>query len=616
MYPVMLDLEGKHCLVVGGGGVALRKVEGLIDAGAVTKVVAAEAVPALRKLASEEKIGLSLREYEEGEAADFDLVFAATDSRSVNDAVSTDARKAGVWVNVADQPDLCTFYLPARLRRGNLQISISSEGKAPFAVRRLRRMLESLFGSEWAEWMEAASRFRDKVRKLNLTASEENRCFERFFSGSIDKERYVVHVPSENEEKLWVGETERICEESRERTIRLAEDDHRHQGLVSLVGAGPGDAGLLTVRGRERLLKADSVVFDHLAETVLPCELSPSVELHPVGKRAGYHPVSQEEINALLIRLGRAGKRVVRLKGGDPYVFGRGGEEAEALAAAGIPFEVIPAVTAALAASNYAGIPVTYRREVVQLSLVTAHESAKKGGPQVRWDLLGQNRHSTLVGYMGVTNLNRVVDRLIQGGMEPCTPAAMIEYGTTSRQRVVMSGLADLVATVRNAGIQPPAVFVIGPAVKHAERLDWFGSRPLHGERLVAVNTPADVLDTLELAGAEIIVLPIPVTPAAEIVLDALPITGCLIGTPEGVDIVEDLRDRRTWSTQARAVCFGEITAKRARSYGWDRVDIVNEKPGLFEIAQVFREARESGKFKTGVESSKVEGRGHRSVNF
>lgn len=614
MYPIMLDLEGKRCLVVGGGGVALRKVEGLIDAGAVTRVVAPEAVSALQRLATEQKVELCTRGYRRGEAAEFDLVFAATDSQSVNEQVSTDAQESGIWVNVADQPDLCTFYLPARLRRGDLQISISSEGRAPFAVRRLRKMLEKLFGSEWAEWMEAAGRFRERIRKLNLKGPEENACFERFFSGSIDQERFVVHVPSEEEEKAWIGQRETACDEPREKEMRLVEDDHRQEGLVSLVGAGPGDAGLLTVRGRDRLLRAEAVVFDHLAETVLPCELGPDVELHPVGKRAGYHPVSQDEINALLIRLGRAGKRVVRLKGGDPYVFGRGGEEVESLAEAGIPFEVIPAVTAAMAASNYAGIPVTYRREVVQLSLVTAHETAKKGGPQVRWDLLAQDRHSTLVGYMGVTNLSKVVDRLIEEGMEPCTPAAMIEYGTTSKQRVVKSGLTDLVAAVRNAGIQPPAVFVIGPAVSHAERLDWFGKRPLHGERLVAVDIPTEMREALELAGAEVIPLPVPVTPAAEIVLDALPITGCLMGTPEAVNVVEDLRDRRNWRPDARAVCFGETAGRRALEYGWEKIDIADEDAEPSEVVLCFRADGESGI--EADESSRVGGTVHRTVNF
>ena len=199
---------------------------------------------------------------------------------------------------------------------------------------------------------------------------------------------------------------------------------------VSLVGAGPGCPGLLTVRGRRRLAEADAVVYDRLAAGALPCDLPDTVELHAVGKAAGGHPVPQDEINALLVLLARAGKRVVRFKGGDPYVFGRGGEEAEALAAAGIPYEVVPGVTAGVAALAWAGIPATHRGEAVRLSLVTAHDAIQGEDPAVRWDLLAADDRATLVGYMGVAALPEVVARLLEAGMDPATPAAMIEQPT------------------------------------------------------------------------------------------------------------------------------------------------------------------------------------------
>ncbi|MBI4863530.1 MAG: uroporphyrinogen-III C-methyltransferase [Candidatus Riflebacteria bacterium] len=240
------------------------------------------------------------------------------------------------------------------------------------------------------------------------------------------------------------------------------------RGPVSLVGAGPGDRGLLTVRGRERLLAADAIVCDRLAVTTLPCDLPASVELHWVGKEAGHHPVPQDEINALLVRLAREGKRVVRLKGGDPYVFGRGGEEALALSEAGVAFEVIPGVTAGVAVAAYAGVPVTHRHEAARVTFVTAHEAIRSSRCSVRWDLLAADPHATLVGYMGVTSLPDVVERLLAAGMDPATPAAMVERGTTSRQRVVTCTLSGLVDGVRREHLDAPALFVIGPTVRYA----------------------------------------------------------------------------------------------------------------------------------------------------
>src|SRR3972149_4906928 len=300
MYPVTLNVKGRRCLVVGGGWGALR--------------------------------------------------------------VSEAAASAGVWVNVADDPALCTFHLPARVRRGSLQLSIASGGESPFVVRRLRAFLERRFGPEWTAWIEGAGRFRGSGRAPRPPPG-------------------------------GVG------------------------------GAGPGAAGLLTLRGRQRLMSAEAVVYDRLAATALPCDLPANVGLHCVGKEAGHHPVPQEEINALLVRLAREGKRVVRLKGGDPYVFGRGGEEAEALAAAGVRFEVVPGVTSGIAVPAYAGVPPTHRHEAVRVTLLTAHESKKEDGTQVRWDLLAADPHSTLVGYMGVTSLPQGVERPISAGVESLPPA-------------------------------------------------------------------------------------------------------------------------------------------------------------------------------------------------
>lgn len=579
MYPVMLDVKDRSCLVVGGGGVALRKAQGLVEDGARVTVVAPEAVEPLEKMAAAGRLVLKRRRYEASEAAGYALVIAATDDREVNTQVYADADGAGIWVNVADDPELCSFHLPGRVRRGSLQLAIGTAGRAPFVVRRLRRLLERRFGAEWAEWVSAASRFRDRVRALGLAASEQEALFDHFFEQTVDPEALRARVPTANEEAGWVTApvdhfTESVVESE---TSCGCRDAASRRGFVSLVGAGPGCPGLLTVRGRQRLFEADAVVFDRLAAPALPCALPAEVELHPVGKHAGSHPIPQEEINALLVRLARRGLRVVRLKGGDPYVFGRGGEEAEVLKAEGIGFEVVPGVTSGVAAMAWAGIPVTHRREAVRLTLLTAHEAVKSDGPQVRWDLLAQDKNATIIGYMGVTALPEVVHQLLGGGMDPQTPAAMVEQGTTAAQRRVVSTLVDLPAAVAEAGIKPPALFAIGPTVRHSENLDWFSRMPLAGERLVVPDTAEIMTHRLEDAGAEVVAVPFPVTPAARVVMAALPITGCVVTSPAEVDWLHEERSGAGWSSDVRSWCVGEKAAARARERGWRGVQTLEE---------------------------------------
>lgn len=311
------------------------------------------------------------------------------------------------------------------------------------------------------------------------------------------------------------------------------------------------------------------VVFDRLAAPALPTELDADVELHPVGKVAGTHPVPQEEINDLLVRLARSGKWVVRLKGGDPYVFGRGGEEAEVLAAEGVPFEVVPGVTSGVAALAWAGVPVTHRREAVRLTLVTAHEAIKSDGPQVRWDLLAQDPFATLVGYMGVSALPQVVASLLEHGMDPETPAVMVEQGTTSAQRRVLSTLSELPLAIKAAGLEPPALFAIGPTVGHAETLDWVSQLPLAGERLLVPASRSDFAVQLEAAGAEVVILPMPATPAARVVMGALPLTGCVVGSAAEVDWLDAERGGPGWSDEVATWCVGSEAATRAQERGW-----------------------------------------------
>ncbi len=458
MYPVTLEIRGRRCLVVGGGAVALRKIQGLVEEGAQVTVVAPDVVEPVEILADKGEIALERRAYRGDAAGRWSLIIAATDDREVNRQVFEEAEEHGVWCNVADDPEFCSFHLPARVRRGPLQLALSSAGEAPFAVARLRRLLERRFGSEWAEWLDAAARFRDSVRALDLEPSQQSEVYDEFFEATVDGEGLTARVPTETEERGWL-QTNVDHKVTTAHPAPAAAGGCRGRrpgsGFVALVGGGPGCPGLLTVRGKRRLAEADAVVFDRLAAGALPADLAAHVELHPVGKVAGNHPIPQSEINALLVRLAREGKRVVRLKGGDPYVFGRGGEEAEVLAEEGIPFEVVPGVTSGVAALAWAGIPATHRRESVRLTLLTAHEAIKGDGPQVRWDLLAQDEHATLVGYMGVTALPTVVEHLIEAGMPPDTPAAMVQQGTTAAQRTVVSTLSRLTAAIEEAGLGP-----------------------------------------------------------------------------------------------------------------------------------------------------------------
>jgi uroporphyrin-III C-methyltransferase / precorrin-2 dehydrogenase / sirohydrochlorin ferrochelatase len=596
MYPVTLNVTGHRCLVVGGGWVALRKVEGLIAEGAQVTVVTPEAVGPLATLQKDQTITLEERAYQPGEAAAYTLVFAATDDREVNRRVSEDAASAGVWVNVADDPALCTFHLPARVRRGSLQLSIASAGESPFVVRRLRAFLERRFGPEWTAWIEAAARFRGAVRALGLPRDEVERRYDLFFDSTVDTRQIRARVPAAEELARWLSPdpekpgSGHAGNGTGSKAGDASPDGARGRaGLVSLVGGGPGDAGLLTLRGRQRLMSAEAVVYDRLAATALPCDLPADVGLHCVGKEAGYHPVPQEEINALLVRLAREGKRVVRLKGGDPYVFGRGGEEAEALAAAGVLFEVVPGVTSGIAVPAYAGVPPTHRQEAVRVTLLTAHESKKVEGPQVRWDLLAVDPHATLIGYMGVTSLPQVVERLIAAGMSRLTPAAVVERGTTSAQRVIRSTLAELPAAVERAGIEPPALFIIGTVVRHADTLDWFGKRPLSGERLVIASPGGNLGTELDMCGAEVVEVPLPVTPAARVVLGALPLTGCILRSPAEADALDEERDGPGWdASKVVAWCLRPAAAERARLLGWRNVVLLlDEKPGAVIRAMV-----------------------------
>jgi uroporphyrinogen III methyltransferase/synthase len=354
------------------------------------------------------------------------------------------------------------------------------------------------------------------------------------------------------------------------------------RGFVSLVGAGPGDPGLITVAGAEALARADVVVYDRLVNERL-LDLAPATaERIFAGKQPDQHTMSQDEINALLIDRARSGKRVVRLKGGDPFVFGRGGEEAQALVAAGVPFEVIPGVTSAVAAPAYAGIPVTHRGVASSVAFVTGHEDPAKDAPDVDWPALAK-AVDTLVLMMGVGQLPQIVERLVAAGRAPDTPAAVIEWGTLPRQRVVEGTLADIVVKVDDAGIGPPAVAVIGEVVRLRESLRWFDVRPLSGLRVLVTRTrrqASELSRALAAAGAEPVELPaIEITPrydaarldAAERSLEAGEYMWTVFTSANAVEIFFDALAAKgldARAVRARVAAIGPGTAEALRARG------------------------------------------------
>lgn len=347
-------------------------------------------------------------------------------------------------------------------------------------------------------------------------------------------------------------------------------------GMVYLVGAGPGDLGLVTLRAQELVAEADVLVYDYLVHPDLVAWVKASCEVVYVGKKAGFHAVPQEEIEARLVQEARAGKQVVRLKGGDPYVFGRGGEEARALAAHGIPFAVVPGVTSALAAGAYAGIPLTQRNTSASLILVTGHEDPTKHELQVDWAKLGGLKNTTLAIYMGMGRLPDITAALIAGGLPVSTPAAVVQWASLGRQRSVTATVADIAPVAADAGLKAPAIVFIGDVVRHQESVDWFESLALFGRRIVITRTRAGnsvLRSKLEHLGAEVIELPlIRVVPVVEpaILADVLSELGTydwiVFTSAHGVRIFfehfyQTFPDVRALGL-LRFACVGDATAK------------------------------------------------------
>jgi uroporphyrin-III C-methyltransferase / precorrin-2 dehydrogenase / sirohydrochlorin ferrochelatase len=432
--PIFLDVRGQPCLVVGAGQVASRKAALLRRAGAHVTMTT---------------------EFREEELERYALAIAATSDPAVNRAVSAAATAQRVPVNVVDQPALCSFILPSIVERAPLVVAVSSGGASPVLARLLRARLESMIPAAYGRLAALAGEFRDRV-KARFKGPERRRFWERALQGPIA-------------ELMLAGR-----DAEARRALAAAIDDTRlafSGGEVSLVGAGPGDPDLLTFRALRLMQQADVVVYDRLVSKPILDLVRLEAERIYAGKERAKHTLPQEDINHLLVRLAREGKRVVRLKGGDPFIFGRGGEEIDTLAAEGIPFQVVPGITAAAGCASYAGIPLTHRDYAQSVVFVTGH--LQDGNLDLNWRALVQPCQ-TIVFYMGLLALDQLCGRLVEHGLPAGTPAALVQAGTTPRQRVLTGTLETLPGIVRSSEVKAPTLIIIGEVVRLRERLRWF----------------------------------------------------------------------------------------------------------------------------------------------
>ena len=463
VYPVGLVVEGKRCVVIGGGRVAARKTRVLIEAGAWVEVISPEVVRPLAALGQAGRITLTRRAYHGGDLKGAALAIAATDDQEVNVRVAEAARGLGIAVNVADDPGRSSFLVPATLRRGELVMAVFTGGKSPALARELRMELQERYGPEYGALLELLHELHSATTGA---AGSRGRRFGQEYSSILQSGILGL---------LRRGDREAAGDLARRILGRAAAGggsqtnpaETGQKGIVYLVGAGPGDPGLLTVQGRECIARADMVVYDRLVAPQLLEYARPEAELVYVGKATGYHPLPQEQITSLLIQGAMQGKVVTRLKGGDPYLFGRGGEEAEALARAGLAFEVIPGVTSAVAVPAAAGIPVTHRGLSSSVAVLTAHPGAMES---TDWASIARGV-DTLVFLMGMTNLATIARRLMENGLSPATPTAVVQWGSLPWQVTVTATLATIEDEVRRAGLAPPAVIVVGKVVQMRARL-------------------------------------------------------------------------------------------------------------------------------------------------
>ena len=456
--PLFFKLTGQPCLVVGGGEVAARKTATLRQVGGLVTVVSPQLTETLADLSVQHKIEWNKKSFTPDDVDGFKLVIGATSNRSVNEQVFQAAQARNIPVNVVDCPELCSFIFPAIIDRSPIVAAISSGGASPVLARLLRIKLEALIPPEYGSLARLAERFRQQVKRAIADVESRRRFWEDALQGDV-----ADLALAGREEEAAIKLEQHLLDNSGKKT-----------GMVFLVGAGPGDPDLLTLRALRLMQEADVVVYDRLVSPEIMGLVRKDAEKIYAGKQSSNHSLPQPEINRLLADLAKAGRRVVRLKGGDPFIFGRGGEEIETLMAEGIHFQVIPGITAASGCAAYAGIPLTHRDYAQSCAFVTGH--LKDGTIDLEWERLAVP-NQTLVIYMGLQGLAQICTGLIKHGCPASLPAALIQQGTTRHQRVLTGTLADLPDKVAQADVTAPTLVSVGEVVKLHQKLAWFGER-------------------------------------------------------------------------------------------------------------------------------------------
>ncbi|MES9994398.1 MAG: siroheme synthase CysG [Candidatus Thiodiazotropha sp.] len=470
-FPIFLDLKNRPCLVVGGGPIAERKTALLLRSGAEVTLISPDLCQNLVTWRDMGRYTHLERVFREEDLSGQTLAIAATNDPAVNRRVAELASSQRIPVNVVDQPELCSFIVPSIIDRSPVVAAISTGGASPVLARLIRSRLESLIPAGYGRLAELCNRFRQRVKERFAEPVDRRLFWDRVLQGGVAERVFSGHV----------DEADQLMEQ-----ILSTPLSQQKMGEVYLVGAGPGDPDLLTFRALRLMQQADVVIYDRLvAKPILDMTRHDAEHIY-VGKERDRHTMRQEEINQLLAKLAKQGKRVLRLKGGDPFIFGRGGEEIDTLAAEGVPFQVIPGVTAASGCASYAGIPLTHRDYAQSVTFVTGH--LKDGTMNLNWEMLAQP-NQTIVFYMGLVGLAVICRELKRHGVPGDMPIALIQQGTTHMQRVFTGTLETILDLVEQERPKPPTLIIVGRVVELQEKLSWFEA-PLHSEQ--GATSPVD----------------------------------------------------------------------------------------------------------------------------
>ena len=456
--PIFINVRQNPCLVIGGGDIALRKINLLIKAQAKVDCLSPLFCEGITNLSQNGDVNLIQKRFESDDIKDYAIIIASTDDSSVNALISKSAKKARIPVNVVDSPELSSFIMPSIVDRSPVIIAVSSAGRAPVLARIIRAKLETVIPSAYGVLAEIAGEYRQKVKDRFSKIKDRRAFWESIFSGVIA-------------EKVFSG---RINEAKDDIERQLNQASQMELGEVYLVGAGPGDPDLLTFKALRLIQQADVVLYDRLVSKGVMELVRRDSELIYVGKKGGSQESTRQiDINDQLVELAKSGKRVCRLKGGDPFIFGRGGEEIESLSEHGIPFQVVPGITAASGCSSYAGIPLTHRDYSQSCRFVTAH--LKNGTTNLPWDEFVIDQQ-TIVFYMALSGANYICQKLMEHGMDKDMPIAIIEKGTMPEQKVYISSLTKLPDLLATEDIHAPTLMIVGEVVRLNEKLNWYGT--------------------------------------------------------------------------------------------------------------------------------------------